>query len=205
MLFIPRAPVLELLPAVSRLIRTGVPPLLAGPVEEWREYAACPAGHWLVPEGTRIYFEDEVPRERQGDGTLQPAEMQTPAVVLSMGEAEQMNANSLVYWMVPLSVSLILSREYTRKEIRALMAKLQRVLTEEIPTGNPATQKPWHRLSAASEAERDAEGLEEWVQVFTLGFRNVRCTVIKNQDHHPMLTLTADVNCGTATRLPAGK
>ena len=201
-LLLNRAPILEILPAVSHLLRTGLPPLYVAP--EWVDRGVCPAGHWLCPEGTRLYYADEVPCEVGEDGEeLETVQFTTPALVLDVGEATQMNPNGLMHWKVPLKVDLMLDRTRNRGELRGLMGNLQRVLTERIPTGDPATEQPWHRLTWASQAVAEADGLPEFLQVFTLGFREVKVGVIRNQNNHPMISLECEVRCGTGTSLPA--
>ena len=182
---LPRPPMAELLQAVSRLIRLGVPPLTASPA--WADpQGPAPAGHWLLPAGARVYQYDE------------PEAIKSPAcIIYHGGDAVQKYPDSRTYWTIPLRVDIMVGRKLKAQEIENGLAELSRVLTETLPTGDPATASPWARLSVISAAIASAG--TPWVHIFSHGIRDVQTTPLRSENGHPVLSLSANIFCGTIT------
>lgn len=175
-----RPPLAEILDSLSKAIREGAPPAVKSP--PWTDpKTAAPAKHWLLEAGTRIYTYDE------------PEAIKSPAVLLSInGEATQKYPHSRAYWMVPVRVSVMMAHKYKMSQVDAKIADLTRLLVEDLPTGNPATQTPWGRLS---------NGV---CHVFPYGIRDVKTSPLQNgAGGNPVLDLTATIFCATRTMLPS--
>lgn len=172
-------PCAELLASLSRVIRLGVPPAIPSPA--WTdEKAGAPAGHWLLPTGARVYtYEEKEP-------------VKSPCVMLSIPtDAGQRYASSRAYWDVPIQIDVMFNRVLKISRVDRMAMVLTRLLIEELPTGNPATEKPWDRLT------------DDYVQVFPHAFRDVKSTPLRQENNHPVIRLTGTVFCGTKALLPA--
>lgn len=168
----------ELLAALSRLIRTGVPPAIPSPA--WTDAAAgAPAGHWLLPTGARVYtYEEKEP-------------VKSPCVLLSIPtDAAQRYVHSRAYWDVPFQIDVMFSRPKPIATLDVMAMDLTRLLIEELPTGDPSTQLPWDRLT------------DDYLQVFTFPFRDIKTSPLRQENNHPVLRLTGTIFCGTKTLLP---
>lgn len=169
---LPFPPEDQLLAQMESLLRVGLPSALVG--TNWTG-AACPAGHWLMPQGARVY---------RGDS---PEEMQTPCAVLYfLKDADAVLPNHQHHWRLAPSVSIIWNRDLTTQEtdqIRfCLLALFTQDLTEPVEEGQRSVLD---RLSV--DATEDTPGL----RVFDV--RNVQCALDRSNLGHPEFVLTFEV------------
>lgn len=169
---LPFPPEDQLLAQMEALLRTGLPPALAG--TDWTG-AACPAGHWLMPQGARVYRGDEI------------AEMQTPCVVLYfMRDSEPLLATHQHHWRLAPSISVIWNRDLTTQETDQIRFCLLALFTQDMIDPVPEGQRSVHdRLSLDPTA--DTPGL----RVFDI--RNVQCALDRSTQGHPEFVLTFEV------------
>lgn len=169
---LPFPPEDQLLAQMEALLRTGLPPALAG--TEWTG-AACPSGHWLMPQGARVF---------RGDS---PEEMQTPCAVLYfLKDAEAILSTHQHHWRLAPSVSLIWNRDLTTQETDQIRFCLLALLTQDLAAPVPEGQRSvLDRLSL--EPTDDTPGL----RVFDI--RNVQCALDRSTQGHPEFVLTFEV------------
>jgi hypothetical protein len=169
---LPFPPEDQILSQMEALLRTGLPPALDG--TEWTG-ATCPAGHWLMPQGARVYRGDEI------------AEMQTPCVVLYfMRDAEPLLATHQHHWRLAPSISVIWNRDLTTQETDQIRFCLLALFTQDMTAPVPTEQRSVHdRLSL--DPTDDTPGL----RVFDV--RNVQCALDRSNAGHPEFVLTFDV------------
>jgi len=171
---LPSPPEDQFLAQLEAVIRTGLPPALPG--TDWTG-TACPAGHWLMPQGARVY---------RGD---QPEEIQAPCVILYfLKDSESVLSTHQDYWRLAPTVSVIWHRDLTTQETDQIRFCLLAVLTQDMTAPVPEGQRSIHdRLSLAP--TDDTPGL----RVFDI--RNVQCVLDRSNAGHPEFVLTFEALC----------
>jgi hypothetical protein len=171
---LPSPPEDQFLAQLEAIIRAGIPPALPG--ADWTG-AACPAGHWLMPQGARIFRGDDL------------AEIQTPCVILYfLKDSESVLSTHQDYWRLAPTVSVIWHRDLTMQETDQIRFCLLAVLTQDLLSPVPTGQRSiLDRLSLAP--TDDAPGL----RVFDV--RNVQCALDRSPEGHPEFVLTFEALC----------
>jgi hypothetical protein len=166
---LPFPPEDQFLSQMEAIIRTGLPPALPG--ANWTG-TTCPAGHWLMPQGARIFRGDE------------PAEIHTPCVLLYfLKDSEPVIITHQDYWRLAPTISVIWNRDLTTQETDQIRFCLLAVLTQDLAAPVPTGQRSIHdRLSLAPTS--DTPGL----RVFDV--RNVQCVLDRSNAGHPEFVLT---------------
>jgi len=143
------APVAPLLARIATLIREGVEgwirpdPYSAPYWEEWDSLTArtgCPAGHFLLTEGTRMYLDD------------QRAAVEAPYIIIAQGGNPEARGSRLpsVMWDVPVFVEMAWQGDDTAAQIRTRLGMLQGLLCIDYPARDLQTARPVsERLSAS--------------------------------------------------------
>jgi len=176
--------------ALAHLFRIGCPPLLTAPA--WLPGTPCPAGYDLLPEGTRLYTFDE------------KQEYATPALIVSIGsESQPLSKNPIArhHWKIPVLVNLELTTRQDARYASTLQSRFLRLLSEDLPTGNPATVSPADRLTAASLAATAAQSPVPTESCHVFFITDVRCQPLRYEKGHPGLEFKATITCGTRTTL----
>lgn len=175
----------QLLDSLSALLRAGLPPALDG--TEWTD-DECPAGHWLMPEGSRLYRYD-VPAQ-----LVMPCAIfffdkdSTPYDPVALGGDE--------LWWLNAAVDLIWDRDLTTLETQQLVRSLRAVfLTDRAGTVPSGQQSVTARLSTAAAVGTPG------IQVLRL--RNPLLTVQKSTAGHPEFNLTFTALCAGIPPLTA--
>lgn len=137
---LPYDPCDALLARVAAVLRAGVPgcrSVTAGDHVAWEEAdETSPAGHYLFPEGWRLFLDRE------------PEEVEFPAVVLSIPENAKGKIPSLEGpWNVALQLDLITTRDGEIEELDTILARCWVVLTSELWMDSGALSLPQDRLS----------------------------------------------------------
>lgn len=110
------APVLQVIDALERIFREGVPPNLTND-NAWTS-GACPAGHWILEEGTNLYRTDE------------PANMARPSLIIGCTSDVKRWADYLPdVWEVPAFIDVHYSRRFEPAETEEKMQQLESVFT----------------------------------------------------------------------------
>lgn len=109
-------PVIQVIDAMERIFRSGVSPHLTN-AAAWAS-GACPAGHWILQQGTTLYRTDE------------PESMARPAVVIGCtADVRRWMDHLPDVWEVPAFVDVHYSRRFEPAEAEALMQQLESVFT----------------------------------------------------------------------------
>lgn len=169
------APEDQLLTALEAILRTGLPPHLDG--TEWTG-DECPAGHWLMPEGARLYRYDV------------PANIVTPCAIFYFEKDSQPYDTKCLggdeLWWLFCAVDLIWDRDLTAVATRQLRDCLRDVFCADLADPIVEAQRlVTARLSLA--ADTDIPG----IQVGAL--RDIICTTQKSREGHPEFNLTFTV------------
>lgn len=167
---LPSPPEDQLIAAMSALIRGGIPPVLTGAT--WAEDQPAPAGHWLMPEGTRIYRYDDT------------AEIQPPCIILFLEkDSEPYTATDNSLWRLHAAVDLIWPRDLTTLETQQLRMVLLNLFTADMIDPVPlGSRRPTERLSLPPST--GIPGIQ------TLAIRDALCTTQKVNAGHPEFNLT---------------
>lgn len=171
---LPVPPEDQFLSQLESIIRTGLPPALPG--ANWTG-ERCPAGHWLMPQGSRIF---------RGDV---PDQIETPCVTLFfLKDAESVLTTHQDYWRLAPTVTVMWNRDLTTQEtdqIRfCLLAVLTQDLTAPVPTGQRSIKD---RLSLAPTDETPG------IRVFDI--RNIQYALDRSNSGHPEFFLSFEALC----------
>ena len=171
---LPFPPEDQILAQMEALLREGLPPALDG--TNWTG-ELCPAGHWLMPQGARVF---------RGDS---PAEIQTPCVILYfMRDTEPLLVTHQHHWRLAPSISVIWNRDLTTQETDQIRFCLLALFTQDMIDPVPEGQRSVHdRLSL--DPTDDTPGL----RVFDV--RNVQCALDRSNAGHPEFVLTFEALC----------
>lgn len=121
MSFRPRtaAPADLVLDSIERLFRYGYSTHLTN-TTDWTT-GKCPAGHWILQEGTTFHRTDE------------PGDEVRPALILGTVEGiRPLYDNAREVWEVPIFIEIRYSRNYAPDEAQTLMQQLESVITHGI-------------------------------------------------------------------------
>ena len=190
MYFLARPPEREFILALSHLLRTGCPPLLTAPT--WLPGTPCPADYDLIPEGTRLYTYD----------TQQ--EYTTPAIIISIAsEAKPLSKSPIArqHWKIPVSLNFELTTRQDAQYIATLQSRLLRLLTEDLPTGDPDTVRATDRLTAASLAATALLDPTPTETCHVFFITDVSTQPLNYEKGHTGLEFKATITCATRTTL----
>lgn len=130
------APTEIVLDQVERLFRYGYSPHLTN-TTDWTT-GTCPAGHWILQEGTKLHRTDE------------PGEEQRPALIIGVTEGVRpLYENCRDVWEVPVFIEIRYSRNYQPTTAEEYMARLESVFTHGL-TPDTATFIPSTTMLAAA-------------------------------------------------------
>lgn len=130
------APTEIVLDQVERLFRYGYSTYLTN-TTNWTT-GLCPAGHWILQEGTKMHRTDE------------PSEEARPALIIGCTDGVRpLYENAREVWEVPVFIEIRYSRNYQPATAEALMAQLESVFTHGI-TPDTSTFIPSTTLLAAA-------------------------------------------------------
>jgi hypothetical protein len=171
---LPFPPEDQILAQMEALLREGLPPALDG--TNWTG-ELCPSGHWLMPQGSRVF---------RGDSA---AEIQTPCVILYfMRDTEPLLVTHQHHWRLAPSISVIWNRDLTTQETDQIRFCLLALFTQDMIDPVPEGQRSVHdRLSL--DPTDDTPGL----RVFDV--RNVQCALDRSNAGHPEFVLTFEALC----------
>lgn len=180
------APTAALLSRIATLIREGVagwirPDPYAAPYwSGWDSLTArtgCPAGHFLLTEGTRMYLDD------------QRASVQAPYVVIAQAGNPEARGSRLpsVMWDVPVVVEMAWQGDDTESQIRLRLGMLQGLLCIDYPAADPQSARPISERLSASDLL--VYGRDTITQVHPEELRQV--------NGHPACRLTFHVLCSS--------
>lgn len=170
--------------ALESLIRAGLPPALSGTA--WTG-DSCPAGHWLMPAGTRVYRYDI------------PAKIHTPCAIFYLDKPSQpydgkCQGGDEIWWLFA-AVDLLWDRDLTTVETQQLRTTLKNVCTAPLGGTVPAPQQdPRARLSTAAAA--GVPGLQ------VMAIKDIICDAQKTNTGHTELNLTFTVLATGVPPLP---
>ncbi len=162
----------QLLTALIALLRTGLPPALEGTA--WTD-DLCPAGHWLMPQGARLYRYDV------------PGEIATPCAIFyfekdSVPYDSKCKGGDEIWWL-SAAVDLIWDRDLTAVATRQLRDSIKDVFCKDLSDPVPAPQ----RLVTARLSFAAAAGIPG---IQTTIIKDILCTHQKSNQGHPEFNLT---------------
>lgn len=149
------APVKALLTRMEAILREGIAGLHDPLPPAWAGDDPCPAGHYCIPEGMRLYRYDRRPVSGQ---------TATPALALSAdGNMVTRHLDDSRYWNVPLRIWVIQDAD-TTDTTAALMRDLSQLFFDDVQTTAGAVDTVWKaeaRLSSADVNVFDVYGKDE--------------------------------------------
>lgn len=131
------APAEIVLDQVERLFRYGYSPHLTN-TTNWTT-GTCPAGHWILQEGTTFHRTDD------------PAEELRPALIIGVTEGVRpLYENFRGIWEVPVFIEIRYSRNYEESTAEEYMHRLESVFTHGITPDTDTLIPSTTLLSAAA-------------------------------------------------------
>lgn len=160
---------------LAALLRGGFPDLPGFPPSApWGPDAAAgaPRGHWILPPGCKVFTGD------------QPDEMEPPACIIYQSDKSAPTRDDVrLFWLVPVSVEILVDRALDRPACQRLAQLLQLALCEDL-RGSPVRE----RLSCPGLRVRFV--------------RDVQVSLPElSDDWHPMFQLALTLHC-SATASP---
>ncbi len=149
------SPVKALLSRMEAILREGIAGLHDPLPPLWEGDDPCPAGHYCVPAGMRLYRYDRRPVSGQ---------MATPAIVLSAdGNMVTRHLDDSRFWNVPLRIWVLQDGD-TGSTTAALTRDLSQLFLDDVQTTEGDVDTVWtarSRLSSAAVHVWDIFGKDE--------------------------------------------
>lgn len=147
----------------------------------WAEGDAAPDGHFLFPEGTRIYRQNE----------RESVKCEPLAVII--GTREDLSEKSEEIqdaWNVALSVTVRTGADFDPAELESIIKGIQWVLFRPLVLDDDSTQQPQERLNT--------NGLLVYGATWRDNFDGLSVSQIAEEEQHPQHEIMASVVCSEA-------
>lgn len=147
----------------------------------WAAGAAAPDGHFLFPQGTRLYVSDE--RE---------SIVCTPMAVIigTRADLQEKSEELQDAYNIALSIKVRTGADYDPAEMKSVVKGIQWYLFRPLVLDDDSTQQPQARLTTS--------GLLVYGSTWRDNFDGLSVSQIAEEEQHPELEIMASVVCSEA-------